>query len=86
VDTEITRYPKGLERLTADARGPFARCHRRGLLAGRQTAGVGIVRQDGQAVGRGHGSAVADARGLFVPRYRLGLLAGRQAAGVGIVL
>lgn len=46
----------------ADARGPFELGPRRGLLAGRQGAGVGIGRQDGQAVGRRHGSSAADAR------------------------
>ena len=38
---------------------------RRGLLAGRQAAGVGIGRQDGQALGRRLGSGAADARGPF---------------------
>jgi WD40 repeat protein len=40
--------------------GVFKVGHRRGLLSGRQDAGVGIVRQDGQAVGRWLGGATDD--------------------------
>ena len=57
---------------------------RRGLFTGRQAAGVGIERQDGQAMGCGHGSGTADARGPCDLGQRRGLFAGRQAAGVGI--
>ena len=40
--------------------------------------------QDGQAVGRGHGSGAADARGPLELGQGRRILAGRQAAGVGI--
>jgi hypothetical protein len=65
MDAKITRGREQLECLAADARGPFGRGQGRGLLAGRQAAGVGIGRQDGQAVGRRLGSGPADARGPF---------------------
>jgi hypothetical protein len=37
-----------------DARGPLKLYQRRRVLAGRRPAGLGIVRQDGQVVGRRH--------------------------------
>ena len=50
-----------------------------------KSAGVGVVRQDSQGLGRGDGHAAADARGA----QRLGqlnsLLAQLEAAGVGVV-
>ena len=80
----ISKLPKveRLEFFAADARGPFGCRQRRGILAGRQAGGVGIVRRDGQAMGRGHGSGAAEARGPFECRQRRGILAGRQAGVV----
>ena len=56
----------------------------RGILAGRQAGGVGIGRQDGQALGLCHGSGAPHARGPFGLGQGRGILAGRQAGGVGI--
>ena len=73
------------ERALQHARGPFGLGQLRRLLAGRQAGGVGLGRQDGQALGRGHGSAALQTLEGHSGCGQLGrLLAGRQAGGVGI--
>jgi hypothetical protein len=84
MDAEVAQGPRGLERAAADARGPLEVGHLRRILAGRQGGGVGLGRQDGQALGRGHGSGAADARGPLELGHLRRILAGRQGGGVGI--
>jgi len=62
MDTKVAKGRGEMECGAADARGPFGPCHRCGLLARRQDAGVGIAGQDGQVVGRQIGRLAADAR------------------------
>jgi len=61
MDTKVTKGRGDMECTAADARGPFELGHRRGLLSGRQDSGVGIVGQNGQAVGRRLRCGAADA-------------------------
>lgn len=61
MDAKITGGWEQLECLAAHTQGPFGLGQRRGLLARRQAAGVGVGRRDGQAVGRRLGSGAADA-------------------------
>jgi hypothetical protein len=74
-----------LERSAADARGPFKFGLVGRLLAGRQAGRVGLRRQHGPALGRGHGGAARRAaRGPLrfgqVGRCneRLGLMVGSE--------
>jgi hypothetical protein len=58
----FARWPKilpylCLARNSADARGPFRFGRVGRLLAGRQAGRVGLRRQHGPALGRGHGGA-----------------------------
>jgi hypothetical protein len=52
MDKNVTKNGGELECHAVDARGPLARGQRRGLLAGRQDAGVKVRGSDDQAVGR----------------------------------
>ena len=84
MDAEVTKGPKELERLTADARGPFELGLGCGLLAGRQAASLGLGRLYGQAVGHQHRGGATDARGPFELGQGCGLLAEWKAAGFGL--
>jgi hypothetical protein len=53
-------------------------------LTGRQAGRVWVVRQDGTALGRRHGSGAADARGPLGLGLLSGLLTGRQAGRVWV--
>jgi hypothetical protein len=61
VDEEVTPSGERLGCCDTDARGPFRLGHRGGLLSRWQGGGIGIKRQDGQAMGRRYGRSSADA-------------------------
>ena len=52
LDPEAVESAKRLERFATDAQGSFRLGKRRGILAGRQAAGVYFARRHRQALGR----------------------------------
>ena len=84
MDQKASSRSRKLDFIAADARGPFVLGLRRGILAGRKTGRVRIRRQDGQALGFGHGSTAADARRPFRLDLRRGILAGRKTGRIRI--
>ncbi|KAL9044751.1 MAG: hypothetical protein Q9214_002131 [Letrouitia sp. 1 TL-2023] len=69
---------------TVQADGPFGLGLCRGVLAGREAAGVGLQGQDRPALGLDDGGGTPDADGPFGLGLGRGVLAGREAAGVGL--
>jgi len=65
MDLWVSKSPKRLEFLRADAPGPFQPGRERGLLARRQQTSVRIVPRNRPGMERGDGASRADARGPF---------------------
>jgi hypothetical protein len=72
-----------LERITADARGPYGPGLVDGILAERRAAGFDFTRQHGPAVRRRYRRYTTHARGLYGLGQLDSILAERRAAGVG---